>query len=398
MPRFSFIVPFHAGLASLSQCLDALVPLPADSELIIAADGGVDDCRPLATRHRARVLTLSRSSGPAVARNAAAGAARGDVLVFIDADVVVSRAGLTRMEQIFSEQPHTAAVFGAYDERPADPGFVSQYKNLSHSFIHHSSTTRPRTFWAGFGAVRRGAFQAVGGFDERFDRPSVEDIDFGYRLTAAGFEVLLDPALSACHLKRWTIGSAIASDVRDRGIPWTQLIWRHGALNNELNLRTEYRLSVVLAYLALVSLVLAPHDRRFLLNLPPLVVGLTALNRRYYRFFYEKRGIWFAARVWVLHVGQSLSNGLSFAIGTVLFFGTQYLGLRLPGSLSRQSWNVGDLQKAPDDPQLFAAWPAARRIIGLRAQQYLSLKPDRVQPIVEVAIEPVGLHEREQRC
>ena len=344
--RFSFIVPFHRGLSSLALCLDALVPLPASSELIIAADGALDDCRPLAALHQARIVAVDGPSGPAVARNAAVATASGDVLVFVDADVAVSRAGLMRMSRIFSEQPQTAAVFGAYDDEPADSGFMSQYKNLSHSFIHHTSTTRARTFWAGFGAVRREAFHAVGGFDERFDRSSVEDIDFGYRLTAAGYEVLLDPALSASHLKRWTIGSAIASDVRDRGIPWTQLIWRYGALSNDLNLRTEYRLSVVLACLALASLLIAPYDPRFLISLPIVIAGLIVLNHRYYRFFYLKRGAWFAVRVGGLRVVQDVCNGLSFAIGTVLFLASRYLGLRLPGGLSTESWSASPQPRA----------------------------------------------------
>jgi GT2 family glycosyltransferase len=321
--------------------------MPADSELIIAADGAVDDCRPLAALHRARVVTVPGPSGPAVARNKAAAEAVGDVLVFVDADVAVSRQGLMRLSQVFAEQPQTAAVFGAYDEAPADPGFMSQYKNLSHSFIHRTSTTKARTFWAGFGAVRRDAFHRVGGFDERFDRPSVEDIDFGYRLTAAGYEVRLDPALSASHLKRWTIGSAIASDVRDRGIPWTQLIWRYGALSNDLNLRTEYRWSVVLAYLALLSVLLAPFDWRFLIGLPILIAASTWLNRRYYRFFYEKRGAWFAVRVWAPHIVQDLCNGLSFAVGTALFFAAHYLGLHLPGGLSTEPWTARLPQSAP---------------------------------------------------
>ena len=344
--RFSFIVPFHRGLAGLSRCLAALDPLPPESELIIAADGAVDDCRQLASLHHARVISIKGPSGPAVARNVAAAEAVGDVLVFIDADVVVSRMGLTRMRRIFAKYPGTAAVFGSYDERPAEAGFISQYRNLSHSFIHHSSAIEAQTFWAGFGAVRRDAFQAIGGFDERFQRPSVEDIDFGYRLAEAGYAVVLDPTLSACHLRRWTFRSAIVSDVRDRGIPWTQLILRHGALRNDLNLRTEYRWSVVLAYLALASLVCALSDLRFLAGVPFFMAGLIVLNRRPLEFFYRKRGAWFAVRVALLHVVHHLCNGFSFSSGTMLFVAERYLGVRLPWTLPADSWSATSARSA----------------------------------------------------
>jgi len=337
--RFSFIVPFHRDLSTLAQCLRALDVRPPHSELIIAADGAVDDCGPLARQHGACVVDVPGPAGPATARNAGAAASGGDVLVFVDADVAVSRAGVERMVRTIDNQPKTAAVFGAYDEAPSDPGFMSQYKNLSHSFIHRTSAARASTFWAGFGAVRRDAFERVGGFDERFVRPSVEDIDLGYRLTAAGYTVILDPAISASHLKRWTVGSAIVSDVRDRGIPWTQLIWRYGALGNDLNLRTEYRLSVLLAYLALGSVLLAPYDARSLIVLALAVAGLTAANRRYLRFFYAKRGAWFVTKVWMMQLVHNLCNGLSFAVGTVLFV-TANFGVRLPGSLPSAPWST----------------------------------------------------------
>ena len=84
------------------------------------------------------------------------------------------------------------AVFGAYDESPAAPGLVSQAKNLAHAFVHHGSPGNAVTFWAGLGAVRTQVFLAVNGFDERFGRPSIEDIDLGYRLTAAGFGIVPD--------------------------------------------------------------------------------------------------------------------------------------------------------------------------------------------------------------
>ncbi len=337
--RVSVIVPFHRGLPSLARCLAALDRLPDDAELIVAADGSLDECRAVAAARNARVVVNPWPSGPASARNLAARTASGDVLVFIDFDVVVARDAIERVAQVFRENPRTSAVFGAYDERPEEPGFVSQYKNLAHSYVHQASAGAARTFWAGFGAVRREAFLSVGGFDERFDRPSVEDIDLGYRLTAAGHTVRLDPSLRACHLKRWTLGSMVRSDIRDRGIPWTQLILRYGALHDDLNLRRGYRWSIVLAYLALASVAIALVDRRFIAVVPLALAGLALLNRRYYEFFYRRRGALFAVGAWCLHTLQHLYNGVSFAAGAALFVAARYPGLRLPGALPAEPWS-----------------------------------------------------------
>ena len=178
-------------------------------------------------------------------------------------------------------------------------------------------------------------------------RPSVEDIDFGYRLTEAGHQVVLDATLSACHLKRWSVYSSIISDIRDRGIPWTQLILRYKALNNDLNLRIENRLSIPLAYLMLVLLALAPYAPRFLAGLPPTGAALIVLNLRYYGFFYEKRGGLFAVGAWGLHLLHHLCNGFSLATGTLLFLAARYLDLRLPGALSPEPWSAKRLMSAP---------------------------------------------------
>ena len=70
-----------------------------------------------------------------------------------------------------------------------------------------------------------------------------------------------------------------------------------------------------------------------------VAAGLTAANRRYYGFFYAKRGVWFVTRVWAMHLIHNLCNGLSFAVGSVLFFAAS-LGLRLPGSLPTAPWTT----------------------------------------------------------
>jgi len=152
-PRLTIIVPFHKGLPLLERALAALVPLKARDELIVAADGAVDDCHALAAAHGARVIDIAGPRGPAVARNVAAASAKGDVLVFVDADVVASTTVVERVAEIFADDPELGAVFGAYDEDPGAQGFVSQYKNLAHSFVHRKSRGPAQTFWAGFGAA-----------------------------------------------------------------------------------------------------------------------------------------------------------------------------------------------------------------------------------------------------
>jgi uncharacterized RDD family membrane protein YckC len=124
------------------------------------------------------------------------------------------------------------------------------------------------------------------------------------------------------------------------------LIWRHRALRNDLNLRTEYRLSVVLAYLAVTLLALGAYDPRLLAALPLVIAGMTVLGRRYNRFIYSKRGAWFSVTAFALRIVQDLGNGLSFVIGTTLFLSARYLSLRLPGALATESW----IARVPQEP------------------------------------------------
>jgi cellulose synthase/poly-beta-1,6-N-acetylglucosamine synthase-like glycosyltransferase len=338
--ELSIIVPFHRGLDSLRRCIEAVTPLPAGCELIVAGDAPADDCREVVGRYGGRLLLLPGPNGPAVARNRAAAVATGDVLVFVDADVVASRDALDHVARTFRDHPEIDALFGAYDESPADPGFVSQYKNLAHSYIRQSSATVAQTFWAGFGAVRRTVFESVGGFDERFARPSVEDIDLGYRLTAAGYRVRLDPSLRACHLKRWTLRSMIVSDVRDRGIPWTQLILRGGRFGTDLNLKSSYRACVVLAYLALTASMVGFLEPRVWLAVPVMLGALVVLSHRYYRYFHRQRGVWFVLRVFPLHYLYHLYNGLSFAFGVLLYSVARRTGVAMPGALPMEPWGA----------------------------------------------------------
>jgi GT2 family glycosyltransferase len=342
--RFSVIVPFHQRLDQLSQCLVALRQaadrLDADCEIIVAADGSPEDATAIAAASGARLLNLAGPLGPAAARNQAAAEASGEVLVFVDSDVVAHPDALHRIERAFVESAGIEAVFGAYDDQPADGGFVSQSKNLAHAFVHSRSSREAVTFWAGLGAVRTAAFRRVGGFDERFVRPSVEDIDLGYRLTAAGNRIALEPAIRGTHLKRWSATGALVSDVFDRGIPWTQLIHRYGQLRSDLNLTVRYRACVALAYLALAALLLTWVTPWTVVAAAGAISSVGVLDGPYLAFVARRRGRWFAARTLPLRLVHHLANGYSFVIGTLAHFVPRLLGVSFPGALPVDRWRT----------------------------------------------------------
>ncbi len=257
----SVIIPAHNNSNSLGRVLEAVAASKySHYEVIVVDDGSTDASRDIAKSSAARVLELpKRPYGPAYARNRGAEMALGDVLLFVDADVVVCPDTLAKVADTFARHPEIAAMFGSYDDHPEAMDFVSRYKNLFHHFVHQQAREDAVTFWSGCGAVRRNVFFEMGGFDEAsYPRPSIEDVDLGYRLRAAGHKVALNKQIQVQHLKRWSLTSIIKSDIIDRGIPWAQLVLRTRSLPNDLNLRFSQRVSAflliaVLLYLGLTA-------------------------------------------------------------------------------------------------------------------------------------------------
>ena len=313
--RISVIIPVYNNTQDLLECLYGVKACAknSDTEIIVVDDASTDETPAVAASMGVRVLRLERNSGPGAARNFGADHAAGDILFFVDADVVLAPGALDRAVRIFGTRPEFAAVFGSYDARPRAHGLVSQYRNLLHHFVHQQGNPEASTFWAGCGAIRREIFLAVGGFDaERFPRPSIEDIELGVRLRRAGHRILLDREIQGTHLKRWKLGAVIRTDITCRAIPWSRLILASREAPNDLNLERGQRVSVALVVLAAALLPLALW--RVGLLVLPLAALLTAvvLNRGLFAFLGRQRGLGFATACVPLHLLYFLYSGLSY--------------------------------------------------------------------------------------
>jgi len=324
IPRVTVIVPVHNGESTIARCLLALSQTPEGlSEVIVVDDRSTDATAAIAAQLGARVMANPSGRGPAAARNAGAGAARGDVLLFIDADVEAQPATVVQMLEHLDRHPEVAAVFGSYDDDPAHPNFASQYRNLLHHFIHQTAERRSASFWAGCGAIRRDVFLAAGGFDaEKYPRPSTEDIELGLRLAQAGHIVHLAAEIQVKHLKAWTALSMMKSDIFDRAVPWSQLILSAGSMPVDLNLRWSHRLSAILSGLLLVTLTFLALGHRFFYFIPAvwaavaatvlLLIQLLPLDGRFYRFLLQRRGGLFVVRVLPVHLLYYFYSGVTF--------------------------------------------------------------------------------------
>ena len=231
------------------------------------------------------VVDGPRERGVCEARNAGARRASGEIVVFVDADVEVHADALARIAAAFAADPDLTALFGSYDDAPPG-GTVAAFRNLLHHHVHQHAPGPATTFWAGLGAVRRAAFLASGGFDgDRFPHPSIEDVDLGARLVAAGGRIVLDPAVQGTHLKEWTLRSMVHTDFTRRGVPWVGLLLRSGRGSTGLNLGWRHRLSAVACAVGALGLA----ARRPGAALTALLVLLGA-NRAFYGLLVRRRG------------------------------------------------------------------------------------------------------------
>ncbi len=318
--QFSIIVPVHNGGAEFKKCISSLSSsTPTPWEIIVVDDGSTDNSAKSAAIAGITVIRIAERGGPAKARNRGAAAATGDILFFVDADVLIPKNTLTILQDIFTKKPHLAAVIGSYDDSPEKENFLSQFKNLFHHYVHQNGMEKASTFWGACGAVRRDVFCKTKGFDEQYTEPSIEDIEFGHRLILSGCKIHLLKTLQVKHLKKWTTLSLLHTDLIHRAIPWTVLIHKNNLLVNDLNIDLKSRASVVTATVILLTLLLTPVCYKMLWISCTAYLILLLINLPLYRFFLRRKGIKFTLLSLPWHLIYYWCCGLGLFIGTIRY-------------------------------------------------------------------------------
>ncbi|HEC35334.1 MAG TPA: glycosyltransferase, partial [Anaerolineae bacterium] len=203
----SVIIPAYNAEETLGGCLAALEAqsLSRDRYEVIVVDDGSTDRTAEVARACGVHLIRQANAGPAAARNQGAQAARGEILLFTDADCEAAPDWIEQMLAPF----HNAEIAGAkgvYRTRQRE--LVARFVQLEYERKYARMSRRERidfvdTYSA---AYRREVFLTSGGFDPLFPTASVEDQEFSFRLARKGYHLVFLPQAAVYHRHNTTIG------------------------------------------------------------------------------------------------------------------------------------------------------------------------------------------------
>jgi len=201
-PRISVVVPAYNAAHTIDRCLTALADqtfLREDYEIIVVDDGSTDETLTRVRAHAGMRFVTQTHAGPAAARNLGGQHARGDVLLFTDADCAPARDWIERMFAPFHDK-EIVGVKGTYvtQQRQIVARFVQlEYEDKYDRMAEEKYIDFIDTYAAGY---RRDIFLASGGFDPGFPNASVEDQEFSFRLARQGHKMVFVREASVCHL------------------------------------------------------------------------------------------------------------------------------------------------------------------------------------------------------
>lgn len=187
-PFVSVIVPVYNGMSTLPALLDSIEKQDhtGQMEVIIVDDGSKDESAEF-SESRGFIVIRQENKGPGLARNAGAAAARGELLVFTDADCILDENFMTELIKPLQD----SEIIGSQGV------FYSTQKSLVARFIQAEVLERfereakvDYIDWVATYAAcyRKDVFLENGGFNDTY---SSEDAELSFRLASLGYKMVL---------------------------------------------------------------------------------------------------------------------------------------------------------------------------------------------------------------
>jgi GT2 family glycosyltransferase len=311
----TIVVPFHNAAATLSRCLGALLADRPDNVAVVCVDdGSTDESAAIAGRFQVRLVRHEHRRGASAARNTGARATDAPVLVFVDADVAVRAGAVRALLHTLDADPELRGANGLFALDLSAPGVVTAFVNTSIHYQHLQHGARVASAFTGLCAMRRAAWEDMGGWDESTSRYAD---DVATRWVFPPRSIALVPDALGEHLKsvelrgllrhRYAVGSHFVRSVAANGAAVR-------ARPSATLLGARYPLNT-LAAAGTVAVLPFLRRRPWLAALP--VLAFTAINADFAVFTLRRRGPVEAAVAVPISALEGFAYGLGMSAGAI---------------------------------------------------------------------------------
>ncbi|MFI5360585.1 MAG: glycosyltransferase family 2 protein [Elusimicrobiota bacterium] len=318
VPRFTVIMPVFNAAHFFTDVLDSIpADLDDDFEIVLIDDCSTDGTAELIRRHprfpKIALLRTAENSGPATARNLGAERARGEYLLFFDADVVFLPDTFERARAYVLAHPEVRCFTGINSKESAAPGFVSRFHaTWSNYLLDLIPEGGVATQWnPRLGFIRKDFFRELGGFDARYRKADVEDYAFTRKI---GRHVGFTRDLEIKH--RFADLPGTMRNFYKRSQQWMDLLVATRELDKTGHTRTSMVPNVIVPVLLAAGLLLLPFyptGRPLLLVLAFYVVYNLGMTLHFLRV----AGLWRTPAYLFLHLCFHLAAAAGIAVWAV---------------------------------------------------------------------------------
>lgn len=201
LPKISVIIPLYNAEDTIADCLESVFNSQYKNfEVIVIDDKSTDNSVKVAKKFPIKLIKLNKNSGPGHARNVGIVKAKGDLIFFIDSDVTINSDVFGKIIKNFKNNKNIGALILMRSKHPLNKGLVPHYWALYKYYLWSIGKGKYQTsFTTNRGVIKKSIFEKMGGFDKKYKNADVEDYDYGYRLSDAGYKILVDKSCIVHH-------------------------------------------------------------------------------------------------------------------------------------------------------------------------------------------------------
>ena len=296
----SIVIPAYNAERFIMPLLDSIFRNKIkEMEVIIVDDCSKDDTVSIAKNYPVKVIELQKNGGPAKARNIGVEAAIGEIIFFLDSDVIVLDGTIKEVQDHFDRNPSAKCVIGVCDTEPLNKGFVPAYMAM-FEYIHLIETpgNKVSVFAPRCGAVRKDFFMKIGGYKESYKGADVEDFELARRISRSD-SIILNPKILVRH--QFANFQQALKIYFKRTVMWVHLLLKVKKLDNAGPTSPSNGIAAMCAFFSILFLVLIPFSGFAKHLFAFFIIVYIISNLKWWNFMRKEKGLIFAGRALLLN-------------------------------------------------------------------------------------------------